>query len=226
MAMAAATGPQQLSDLSEPGRSGGSRGGPVLTLGTMNPAIRRLEYAVRGPIVTRALQLEQDLRQVTLPPPAPRLNLTPSQGTPRPGPLPSSGHTHCRAPPGWQNPVPSWDTHPLGSNRARTPHPKESGHRSTSGTPKLASPAKGTPTPWAPPEARKPSARHPQTGKTPEPNWDTHSRGSHSPGASPRPLQMNGESWNPPQGTPKIGTSPHDALRPRIPLPLNWDPHC
>ncbi|XP_055656217.1 alanine aminotransferase 2 [Falco peregrinus] len=29
----------------------------------MNPAVRRVEYAVRGPIVTRALQLEQDLRQ-------------------------------------------------------------------------------------------------------------------------------------------------------------------
>ncbi|XP_054241300.1 alanine aminotransferase 2-like [Indicator indicator] len=29
----------------------------------MNPAIRLVEYAVRGPIVTRALQLEQDLRQ-------------------------------------------------------------------------------------------------------------------------------------------------------------------
>ncbi|XP_059671479.1 alanine aminotransferase 1 [Gavia stellata] len=29
----------------------------------MNPAVRRVEYAVRGPIVTRALQLERDLRQ-------------------------------------------------------------------------------------------------------------------------------------------------------------------
>lgn len=29
----------------------------------MNPAIRRVEYAVRGPIVTRALQLERELRQ-------------------------------------------------------------------------------------------------------------------------------------------------------------------
>ncbi|NXO01085.1 ALAT2 aminotransferase, partial [Rhinopomastus cyanomelas] len=36
---------------------------PVLTLSTMNPAVRRVEYAVRGPIVTRALQLEQELRQ-------------------------------------------------------------------------------------------------------------------------------------------------------------------
>ncbi|NWV43098.1 ALAT2 aminotransferase, partial [Grantiella picta] len=35
----------------------------VLTLDTMNPAIRRVEYAVRGPIVTRALELEQELRK-------------------------------------------------------------------------------------------------------------------------------------------------------------------
>ncbi|XP_074880215.1 alanine aminotransferase 1-like isoform X2 [Buteo buteo] len=42
---------------------GGGRG-PVLTPATMNPAVRRVEYAVRGPIVTRALQLESDLRQV------------------------------------------------------------------------------------------------------------------------------------------------------------------
>ncbi|XP_040442848.1 alanine aminotransferase 1 [Falco naumanni] len=42
--------------------AGGGRW-PVLTPGTMNPAVRRVEYAVRGPIVTRALQLEQDLRQ-------------------------------------------------------------------------------------------------------------------------------------------------------------------
>ncbi|KFO61771.1 Alanine aminotransferase 2, partial [Corvus brachyrhynchos] len=35
----------------------------VLTPETMNPAIRRVEYAVRGPIVTRALELEQELRK-------------------------------------------------------------------------------------------------------------------------------------------------------------------
>ncbi|NXH17896.1 ALAT2 aminotransferase, partial [Bucco capensis] len=35
----------------------------VLSLETMNPAIRKVEYAVRGPIVTRAQQLEQELRQ-------------------------------------------------------------------------------------------------------------------------------------------------------------------
>lgn len=38
--------------------------GKVLTLDTMNPCVRRVEYAVRGPIVQRALELEQELRQV------------------------------------------------------------------------------------------------------------------------------------------------------------------
>ncbi|XP_038197291.1 alanine aminotransferase 1 isoform X2 [Arvicola amphibius] len=37
--------------------------GKVLTLDTMNPCVRRVEYAVRGPIVHRALELEQELRQ-------------------------------------------------------------------------------------------------------------------------------------------------------------------
>lgn len=36
----------------------------VLTLDTMNPCVRKVEYAVRGPIVLRALELEQELRQV------------------------------------------------------------------------------------------------------------------------------------------------------------------
>ncbi|XP_071409826.1 alanine aminotransferase 2-like [Pithys albifrons albifrons] len=38
-------------------------GTPVLTLETMNPAVRRVEYAVRGPIVARALQLEKELKE-------------------------------------------------------------------------------------------------------------------------------------------------------------------
>lgn len=36
----------------------------VLTLDTMNQCVREVEYAVRGPIVLRALELEQELRQV------------------------------------------------------------------------------------------------------------------------------------------------------------------
>ncbi|XP_049709919.1 alanine aminotransferase 1 isoform X2 [Elephas maximus indicus] len=35
----------------------------VLTLDTMNQCVRRVEYAVRGPIMLRALELEQELRQ-------------------------------------------------------------------------------------------------------------------------------------------------------------------
>uniref|UniRef100_G1RJ08 alanine transaminase n=1 Tax=Nomascus leucogenys TaxID=61853 RepID=G1RJ08_NOMLE len=35
----------------------------VLTLDSMNPRVQRVEYAVRGPIVQRALELEQELRQ-------------------------------------------------------------------------------------------------------------------------------------------------------------------
>ncbi|XP_045255346.2 alanine aminotransferase 1 isoform X1 [Macaca fascicularis] len=35
----------------------------VLTLHSMNPRVRQVEYAVRGPIVQRALELEQELRQ-------------------------------------------------------------------------------------------------------------------------------------------------------------------
>lgn len=42
----------------------------VLTLDTMNPCVRKVEYAVRGPIVLRALELEQELRQVWLGPTA------------------------------------------------------------------------------------------------------------------------------------------------------------
>uniref|UniRef100_A0AAY4E900 alanine transaminase n=1 Tax=Denticeps clupeoides TaxID=299321 RepID=A0AAY4E900_9TELE len=35
----------------------------VLTLDTMNPNIKRVEYAVRGPIVQRAMQLEKELQE-------------------------------------------------------------------------------------------------------------------------------------------------------------------
>ncbi|KAF7661756.1 hypothetical protein LDENG_00253520 [Lucifuga dentata] len=37
--------------------------GKVLTLDNMNPNVKRLEYAVRGPIVQRALQIENELRE-------------------------------------------------------------------------------------------------------------------------------------------------------------------
>ncbi|RXM99711.1 Alanine aminotransferase 2 [Acipenser ruthenus] len=38
--------------------------GKVLTVDTMNPAVKKVEYAVRGPIVIRAVELEKELKQV------------------------------------------------------------------------------------------------------------------------------------------------------------------
>lgn len=45
--------------------------GKVLTLDNMNPNVKRVEYAVRGPIVQRAVQLEKELREVRANPPHP-----------------------------------------------------------------------------------------------------------------------------------------------------------
>lgn len=36
----------------------------VLTIDTMNPKVKKVEYAVRGPIVQRAVELERELSQV------------------------------------------------------------------------------------------------------------------------------------------------------------------
>ncbi|KAM3681246.1 LOW QUALITY PROTEIN: alanine aminotransferase 1-like [Ammospiza maritima maritima] len=44
------------------GAGSAARRGPVLTPESMNP-IRRVEYAVRGPIVIRAMEIEQELRK-------------------------------------------------------------------------------------------------------------------------------------------------------------------
>ena len=38
----------------------------VITMETLNPNIRVMEYAVRGPIVARAGEIEQELKQVGL----------------------------------------------------------------------------------------------------------------------------------------------------------------
>lgn len=44
----------------------------VLTIDTMNPTVKKVEYAVRGPIVQRAVELEKELSQVgVLSPPFP-----------------------------------------------------------------------------------------------------------------------------------------------------------
>lgn len=38
----------------------------VLTVDNMNPNVKRVEYAVRGAIVQRALQIEKELKEVKL----------------------------------------------------------------------------------------------------------------------------------------------------------------
>lgn len=38
----------------------------VLTLDTMNPTVKKVEYAVRGPIVQRAVELERELSEVSV----------------------------------------------------------------------------------------------------------------------------------------------------------------
>lgn len=38
--------------------------GKVLTLDNINPNVKRVQYAVRGPIVQRAVQLEKELKEV------------------------------------------------------------------------------------------------------------------------------------------------------------------
>ena len=42
----------------------GSSRAKVLTMDTMNPTVKKVEYAVRGPIVQRAVELEKELSQV------------------------------------------------------------------------------------------------------------------------------------------------------------------
>jgi len=39
-------------------------GEKVITLSNMNPQLRKMEYAVRGPLVIRATQIEKELSQV------------------------------------------------------------------------------------------------------------------------------------------------------------------
>jgi len=40
--------------------------GKVLTMETLNPNIKAMEYAVRGPIVTRAAEIDKELKQVRI----------------------------------------------------------------------------------------------------------------------------------------------------------------
>lgn len=43
---------------------GGAPGGKVLTMENLNPNIIKLQYAVRGPLVTRAAEIEKELQKV------------------------------------------------------------------------------------------------------------------------------------------------------------------
>jgi len=49
-----------------PTKSSSVAGGRVLTMDTLNPNVRAMEYAVRGPIVTRAAEIEKELQTVSL----------------------------------------------------------------------------------------------------------------------------------------------------------------
>jgi len=56
----------QQSNLSRPrGINAQRRGAKVLTLDTMNPNVKKMEYAVRGPIVQRAVQIQDELNSGT-----------------------------------------------------------------------------------------------------------------------------------------------------------------
>lgn len=37
---------------------------PTITLDNMNPAIKKMEYAVRGPLVIRATEIEKEIEKV------------------------------------------------------------------------------------------------------------------------------------------------------------------
>ncbi|XP_068200116.1 alanine aminotransferase 2-like [Antennarius striatus] len=49
--------------MSQPAVNGASCRGKVLTLDNINPNVKKVEYAVRGPIVQRAVQIEKELKQ-------------------------------------------------------------------------------------------------------------------------------------------------------------------
>jgi hypothetical protein len=46
-------------------KNNGAPSGKVVTLDNMNPHLKKMEYAVRGPLVIRATQIEKELGQVT-----------------------------------------------------------------------------------------------------------------------------------------------------------------
>lgn len=39
--------------------------GPTITLDNMNPCVKQMEYAVRGPLVIRATEIEKEIQRVS-----------------------------------------------------------------------------------------------------------------------------------------------------------------
>lgn len=54
---------RDITNMSQQAVNGVSHRGRVLTLDSMNPNVKRVEYAVRGPIVQRAVQIEKELKE-------------------------------------------------------------------------------------------------------------------------------------------------------------------
>lgn len=50
--------------MTSPAVNGASSSNKILTIETLNPNIKAMEYAVRGPIVARAGEIEKELEQV------------------------------------------------------------------------------------------------------------------------------------------------------------------
>ena len=39
--------------------------GPTITIDNMNPCVKKMEYAVRGPLVIRATEIEKEIQNVS-----------------------------------------------------------------------------------------------------------------------------------------------------------------
>ena len=60
----ATTVPASSATDARPATSPAASAGRVLTMDTLNPNVRAMEYAVRGPIVVRAAEIEKELEKV------------------------------------------------------------------------------------------------------------------------------------------------------------------
>ncbi|XP_036934543.1 alanine aminotransferase 2-like isoform X2 [Acanthopagrus latus] len=61
--MSAAESNNNNNNMSHQAANGVACRGKVLTVDNMNPRVKKVEYAVRGPVVQRAVQIEKDLRE-------------------------------------------------------------------------------------------------------------------------------------------------------------------